>query len=169
MLSKKLSTFAAGACLTAVSMGFSHAAAAAWVSGAPMLTERSQHAGALLDDGTFAVFGGVNRAGFVATAERLTGNVWSLIGSVVITGNVMESVTLGTGQVLVRSDGSLLSRLYDPVSNSWSDVGVQSVTRSMPSMTLLANGKVLLAGGVGSGGVRETSAEYMIRGLARGQ
>ena len=159
MLSTKLSTFATGAFLTAVSMAFCHAAAAAWISGAPMLTERSQHAGALLDDGSYAVFGGVNRAGFVATAERLTGNVWSSIGSVVITGNVMESVTLGTGQVLVRSDGSLLSRLYDPVSNSWSDVGVQSVTRSMPSMTLLADGKVLLAGGVGSGGVRETSAE----------
>lgn len=159
MLSTKLSTFATGACLTAVSMAFSHAAVAAWVPSAPMLSERAQHAGALLDDGTFAVFGGVNRTGFVTTAERLTGNTWSAIGSIDITGNVMEAVTLGTGQVLVRADGSRQARLYDPESNSWSDAGVQSVTRSMPSMTLLANGKVLLAGGVSSGGVRETSAE----------
>lgn len=64
-----------------------------------------------------------------------------------ITGNEMESVTLGTGQVLVRADGSLQARLYDPESNSWSDAGVQSVTRSMPSMTLLADGQLLLAGG----------------------
>lgn len=147
MLSTKLSTFATGACLTAVSMAFSHAAAAAWVSGAPMLTERSQHAGALLDDGSYAVFGGVNHNGFVATAERLAGNVWNSIGAMAITGNEMESVTLGTGQVLVRADGSLQARLYDPESNSWSDAGVQSVTRSMPSMTLLADGQLLLAGG----------------------
>lgn len=130
-----------------------------WIPGAPMSTARVQHAGALLDDGSFAVFNGVNSTGFVSTAERLSGNVWSPLGTTGITGNVTEAVTLGTGHVLIRSDAGSQSRLFDPVSGSWTNTGPQNVQRGLPSMTLLANGKVLLAGGVGVGGVRERSAE----------
>ena len=39
------------------------------------------------------------------------------------------------------------ARLYDPVANAWLDGGTQSVPRALPSMTLLADGKVLVAGG----------------------
>lgn len=127
---------------------------AASVAGAPMGTARTQHGGALLDDGSVAVFGGVNMNGFVSTSERWNGTSWTSLGITGITGNSTEAVTLGTGQVLVRSDGSLQARLYDPATNTWLDAGTQTVARSFPSMTLLANGKVLLAGGS-----NESSAE----------
>lgn len=122
-------------------------AAVGWNVDAPMADPRAQHAGALLDDGSVAVFNGVNRLGFVATGERYSGGSWSSIGGSVIAGNVTEAVTLGTGHVLVRSDGSTNARLYDPVANTWLPAGTQSASRSLPSMTLLANGKVLVAGG----------------------
>lgn len=94
-----------------------------------------------------AVFAGVNSSGFVTDGERYTSGVWSSLGATGIFGNVTEAVTLGTGHVLVRSDGSLNARLYDPVANAWLDGGTQSAFRTLPSMTLLANGKVLVAGG----------------------
>lgn len=125
-------------------------AAVGWNVSAPMATPRGQHAGALMDDGSVAVFGGVNGSGFVTSSERYLGGTWTSLGNPGIQGNVFEAVTLGTGQALVRSDGSQGSRLYDPVSNTWSAGGVQTVTRSLPSMTLLSSGKVLLAGGSNS-------------------
>ena len=122
-------------------------AAVGWNVDAPLATERGQHAGALLDDGSVAVFAGVNRFGFLTNGERYTAGAWSPIGSPGIAGNATEAVTLGTGQVLVRSDGSAEARLYDPVANAWLAGGTQSATRFLPSMTLLASGKVLVAGG----------------------
>lgn len=122
-------------------------AAVGWNVGASMAAPRAQHAGALMDDGSVAVFGGVNRDGFVGGSERYAGAAWTSLGLHGIQGNVTEAVTLGTGHVLVRSDGSLSARLYDPVANTWAPGGTQTVSRSLPSMTLLANGKVLVAGG----------------------
>lgn len=125
-----------------------HASAAVgWNVDAPMATARGQQAGALLDDGSLAVFGGVNLSGFLTDGERYTAGVWSSIGATGIFGNVTEAVTLGTGQVLVRADGSVNARLYDPVANAWLAGGAQTALRTLPSMTLLGNGKVLVAGG----------------------
>lgn len=122
-------------------------AAVGWNVAAPMATPRAQHAGALMDDGSVGVFGGVNRTGFVVGSERYAGGVWTSLGNSGIQGNVTEAATLGTGHVLVRSDGSLNAGLYDPVANAWSAAGTQTVLRSLPSMTLLSSGKVLVAGG----------------------
>ncbi|WP_051237024.1 IPTL-CTERM sorting domain-containing protein [Ottowia thiooxydans] len=133
--------------LMLLAAGFQTGAVAAWVPDATMLTPRAQHAGALLDDGSVAVFGGVNRNGFVLDAERLTSGTWASLGVMGINGNVTEAVTLGTGQVLVRTDASRQARLYDPVTNAWSDAGMQTVVRGLPSMTLLSDGRVLVAGG----------------------
>lgn len=121
--------------------------AGVWNPDAPMATERAQHAGVLLDDGSVAVFGGVNRLGFVAGGERYGGAAWSPIAASGLTGNVTEAVTLGTGQVLVRADGSAQAHLFDPVANAWLPGGTQTAVRSRPSMTLLADGRVLVAGG----------------------
>lgn len=59
-----------------------------------------------MDDGSVAVFGGVNGSGFVTSSERYLGGTWTSLGNPGIQGNVFEAVTLGTGQSLVRSDGS---------------------------------------------------------------
>jgi hypothetical protein len=51
------------------------------------------------------------------------------------------------------------AEVYDPASNSWSPAASLSAARESPTATLLASGKVLVAGGVGSGGDRLSSAE----------
>ncbi|MBH1964126.1 MAG: IPTL-CTERM sorting domain-containing protein [Comamonadaceae bacterium] len=133
--------------LMLLAAGFQTGAAAAWVPDAAMATARSQFGSALLDDGSVGVFGGVSRLGFNQEAERWASGTWTSLGVMGIQGNVTEAVTLGTGQVLVRTDGSRQARLYDPVANTWSNAGMQMVQRSLPSVTLLPDGKVLVAGG----------------------
>ncbi len=134
-------------------------AAGVWTADASMATARGQHAGVLLDDGSVAVFGGVHASGFVAGSERYAGGAWTPIGASGLTGNVTEAVTLGTGQVLVRADGSAQAHLFDPVANTWLPGGTQTTVRALPTMTLLSDGKVLVAGGTGGGGGRLASAE----------
>lgn len=137
----------AGAGLVALLWQASASAAVGWSAEASMNTARGQHAAALMDDGSVGVFGGINSSGFVQGSERYSDGAWVSIGSPGITGNVTEAVTLGTGHVLMRTDGSLNARLYDPVANTWLVGGALTAQRSQPSMTLLPSGKVLVAGG----------------------
>lgn len=122
-------------------------AAEGWNPESSMGTARAHHAAALMDDGSVGVFGGINSSGFIQTGERYSEGIWTPAGVMGTFGNATEAVTLGTGQVLVRSDGSASARLYDPVTNTWISGGVQTTVRTRPSMTLLPSGKVLVAGG----------------------
>ena len=66
-----------------------------------------------------------------------------------------SAVLLGTGKVLVVAGLQSYpdctyranAELYDPVTNSWAPTGSLQLARSSATTTLLANGKVLLAGG----------------------
>ncbi|MGB3066917.1 MAG: fibronectin type III domain-containing protein [Ottowia sp.] len=139
----------AGVGLSALLWQAAASAAPGWNAEAPMVAARGQHAAALMDDGSVGVFGGVSSLGFVTGSERYSSGAWTSIGDAGITGNVTEAVTLGTGHVLVRTDGSLSARLYDPVANAWLAGGMQTVARQLSSMTLLPDGRVLVAGGNG--------------------
>lgn len=55
-------------------------------------------------------------------------------------------------------DGSTTSLRFNTATSSWT-VSSFSSTRGLPTMTTLADGRVLLAGGAASGGVRLTTAE----------
>jgi N-acetylneuraminic acid mutarotase len=128
----------------------------------PMSTPRGQHAAQLLPGGnTLLVVGGVNRTGFVTTAELfpvIDSGSSSLLPDPVVAGNVHTSVLLQDGSVLVMSDGSETAMRFHPGTSSWT-TSTFSGRRALPTMTLLADGRVLLAGGAGSGGVRQTTAE----------
>ncbi|NVJ20894.1 HYR domain-containing protein [Myxococcus sp. AM011] len=121
----------------------------AWSSTAGMATPRAQHASLLLTDGTVLVSGGVNRLGFVSTAERFDPErgTWASAGSPGIQGNIAVGVMLPTGRPLVMTDGSQTGRIYDVQTNTWTATGAMSALRSLPSVTVLPSGKVLVAGG----------------------
>jgi len=120
-----------------------------WSSTASMATARAQHASLLLPDGGILVAGGVNRDGFVTSAERFdpeTGT-WAFAGNLGIQGNVAAGVMLPTGRAFVMMDGSQTARIQDAATNTWSATGAMSAFRSQPTVTLLSSGQVLIAGG----------------------
>ncbi|MCY1075834.1 kelch repeat-containing protein [Archangium lansingense] len=124
-------------------------AAPGWSSTASMASERSQHASLLLPDGDVLVAGGVNRNGFVTSAERFdpeTGT-WASAGSPGISGNTTSGVLLPTGRAFVVTDGNRSASIYDAATNTWSATGAMSATRTLPTVTLLSSGQVLVVGG----------------------
>ncbi|QSQ17707.1 kelch repeat-containing protein [Myxococcus landrumensis] len=120
-----------------------------WSSTARMATERAQHAAVLQADGSLLVACGVNRLGFVTTAERfdVERGIWASAGVVGIQGNITMGVMLPTGRSLFVADGRLTGALHDAATNTWSATGPMSASRSVASATLLPSGQVLLTGG----------------------
>ncbi|WP_254627714.1 HYR domain-containing protein [Myxococcus sp. CA040A] len=120
-----------------------------WSSTASMATPRAQHSSLLLTDGTVLVAGGVNRLGFVTTAERFDPErgTWASAAGPGIQGNIAVGVMLPTGRALVMTDGSLTGRIYDAQTNTWTATGAMAASRSLPTATVLPSGKVLVAGG----------------------
>ena len=116
----------------------------------PLSTARAQHAAQLLPGGTtLLVAGGVNSGGFVTSAE-----LYAVDGSATTpiafggSGNVMLSVPLDDGSVLVTSDAGTTAWRFDPHTSTWT-TSTRNSSRTLPTMTLLADGRVLLAGGSG--------------------
>lgn len=110
---------------------------------------RGQHAAELLPGGdAVLVAAGVNRQGFVASAERIavddSGPTTPIAGGG--SGNVAQSVRLADGSVLFTTDGSTTAWRFEPASATWTTSTFTAI-RSLPTMTALADGRVLLAGG----------------------
>ena len=122
-----------------------------WTTAAtPLATARSQHAMELLPGGNAVLMiGGVNRQGFVTTAE-----VFAVDGSattsmpISISGNLFRSALLTDGSVLALADGSTTALRFHPATSTWT-TSTFSATRGLPTLTALADGRVLLAGGNG--------------------
>lgn len=119
---------------------------------------RSGHAAALLPDGkTLLVAGGID----VTTAElyKVDGSATKVI-PYGVNGHNHEAVKLDDGSVLVASDGSSQSRRFNPATSSWSTSAMVSGSRVFPTLTLLADGRVLMSGGyLVAGGLELKSAE----------
>lgn len=133
-----------------------------WTSMAtPLSSPRAQHAAQLLPGGTeVLVIGGVNLNGFVTSAERFPVNdsgVTAPVAGTVPAANIYTSALLADGDVLAMGDGSTTAMRFDTATASWT-ASTFSSTRTLPTMTTLADGRVLLAGGT-SGAVRVATAE----------
>jgi hypothetical protein len=102
--------------------------------------------------------------GSVSATQPLTvtaGGSWWLAASMNMTRSGHSATLLQNGKVLVATGGPgtpgpgvphpLAAEVYDPATDSWSLTG-DSDGRYSPAVTLLPNGKVLLAGGAVSGG-----------------
>lgn len=128
----------------------------------PLSSPRAQHAAQLLPGGNeVLVIGGVNRNGSVTSAERFPVNdsgATTPVAGTVPGGDVYTSVLLADGDVLAIGNGSSTAMRFDVSTSGWT-ASVVSSTRYLPTMTTLADGRVLLAGGTVSGGVRSTTAE----------
>lgn len=130
-----------------------------WTPTGSLGTARQGHTATLLQNGKVLVAGGFNAgADQIASSELYdpaTG-AWSTTGNLIQRRDLQEATLLQNGKVLVaggRPGGgspALLAsaELYDPTTGNWTATGSMSTTRSGHSMTLLPNGKVLVAGGI---------------------
>lgn len=110
-------------------------------------------------------------SGAVSGSQSLTvvSNEWMATGGLSETRQEGFSATLlSTGKVLVAGgtgdnvnvyDSKNGAELYNPTTHQWSAAGSLVVARSYHTATLLANGKVLIVGGQGTGGSSLASAE----------
>jgi N-acetylneuraminic acid mutarotase len=133
-----------------------------WTTTGSMHQAREYHAAILLPDGNVLVVGGIPFfGGETATAELYnpTTETWTFAGSLNAARNSALSVLLPDGRVMIAggytTNGFILdsTELYDPLSKTWTRAGSLHDARLgwsglyHATATLLATGKVLVAGG----------------------
>jgi IPT/TIG domain/Glucodextranase, domain B/Kelch motif/Galactose oxidase, central domain len=97
-------------------------------------------------DGTFAATGGLNAARAWHSTVALPNGTVLVAGGYYVSGGNAVPVTI--------------AELYDPVAGTFTNTGsLVTAARLLPTATLLANGKVLIAGGSDATGNSLTSAE----------
>ncbi len=153
-----------------------------WASAGSIGMGRYWHAATRLSDGRVLIAGGTTYSGFgdprfnarpTATArvyDPTTGG-WSSAGTLSQPRSRPRAVLLQTGHVLVAggvaASGSSFgpssaADLYDPVTGGWSPTGSLGIGRDYHSLTLLPDGRVLAAGGLGPAGVLATTEIYSL-------
>jgi MYXO-CTERM domain-containing protein len=150
-----------------ISGGMSHATAEIynpatnqWTMTGSMTTGRHQHAATLLLNGKVLVGG----AGSGTSAELYdpAAGTWSVTGPVV-TNHYVEPrlVLLPNGKALLLGGNVVAgdSGLYDPLTNSWTNVGIEPSPRIHMSAALLPDGRVLATGGFSSAAGYHNQAE----------
>jgi hypothetical protein len=130
-----------------------------WNMVGSLRSARTSHTATLLTNGKVLIAGGDSTgsgyyAGSAELYDPLT-NLFSATGSMAL-GCYEHTATLVNGKVLVTGgsynaggyiNSSKISQLYDPATGLWSTTGDMLAARSNHTATLLANGKVLIAGG----------------------
>ena len=132
-------------------------------TGNQLNTSRYQHSATLLNNGKVLIAGGVNCPAPRSCTYLKSAELYDpAAGSSVTTGSlgtprVAPSVLLASGKVLIAggstctSGGSCASlssaEIYDPVSGTFAGAGNMAVARDGHTMTMLPDGKVLIAGG----------------------
>jgi len=143
-----------------------------WAATGSMTNERCGFTLTLLANGKVLATGGFGTNGPVLTAELYdpaTG-IWTPTGSLNFPRGFHTATLLPTGKVLVaggagpsvgNNDPTVASaEIYDPATGSWTTTNPLGQPRESHTATLLANGKVLVAGGMSFfRGVFPTSAE----------
>ncbi len=118
----------------------------AFIAAAPMLSARAGHGCALLEDGRVLVAGG-GASGFEIYEPAL--DAWTSVVSGVVRGAGTIALRLPDGRILIGGGRSNLLETFDSVSGEVLVLPVNLLAaRDRFTMTLLRDGKVLIAGGV---------------------
>ena len=143
-------------------------AANTWTQKAPMPIALHSSSTTLLADGRILVAGGSDNLGSVDTAQIYdpATNIWSITTSSMNESRYYHTATLlKDGRVLVAGGNKVLNggatasktaEIYDPTTNAWSLVTPMTVVRTLHTATLLADGRVMLAGGTDTGAANTT-------------
>lgn len=149
----------------AIAAAFGPLLAAGFSSKGPMSAARARAAGSF-QGGMVLVAGGTSFSGFclpIRTAELYdtTTGLFSPTGSMSATRCEAKSVALTDGRLLVvggLGNGIDTAELFDPASGSFSPTGPLNVARGVGfSVTLLGDGRVLVAGGDNFNGTTDTA------------
>jgi hypothetical protein len=141
-----------------------------WRTTGSLQHARRGHQGVVLDDGRVLIAGGFAEGEVLASAELYDprSQTWASTGSMRV-GRLGHTLTLlpdgrvlavggtgaegdgaaGAGQT-IRPQSS--AELYDPASGTWQDAGTMAAARFEHSATVLGDGRVLVAGGLGPDG-----------------
>lgn len=147
----------------------------AWSSTRSMAVPRAYHTATLLRNGKVLVVGGRGVLDIPAPWQPASGNaissaelydpqtgIWSSAGTLLTPRFGHTATRLNDGRVLVAGGNKTLpgldrppdsvssAELYDPLTNTWSSAGNMSTPRSFQTATLLADGRVLVVGGIDS-------------------
>jgi hypothetical protein len=144
-----------------------------WTATGAMAGLRYGHVAALLPTGKVLVAGGSSADGELAiSAAELydpASGTWSNAAPMSIARYRPQYASLANGKVLVtggitgETDHAPIAsaEIYDPATNSWSSVGAMTTARGEHTMTVLPNGSVLVAGGLGPPAAPLSSAEIL--------
>lgn len=144
-----------------------------WQQAGELATARSDHSAAVLRDGRVLVAGGgsvnAGRLNSVELYDPRTGG-WTSGGEMEAARVGLSATLLTSGKVLVvggsgGTDGSrplATAELYDPKRESWSLAAPLFANRSGHAVALLADGRVLVTGGVdpATGTIVATAEQY---------
>jgi N-acetylneuraminic acid mutarotase len=146
-----------------------------WNLVAPMNLARRGHTATLLPNGQVLVVGGEtaqagdSRSQLTATAELYDPgtNQWRMAAPLELGRSHHTATLLPNGQVLIVGGDTVSTsgtetitpsaELYDPASNSWTEVGALAVPRGDHTATMLPNGQVLITGGETQSGAGDTA------------
>ncbi len=149
-------------------------ATGSWTATGNMNGIRISHTATLLADGKVLVAGGADSISETSVNALATAELYDpASGSWSATGNMIEArarhtaTLLADGKVLVTggsgssagTDSLATAELYDPATGSWTATGTMIEARTDHTATLLADGRVLVAGGNSSSGPQLASAE----------
>jgi hypothetical protein len=133
-------------------------------------TARNEHTATRLADGRVLIVGGNDaEAHSVATAEIYdpTSGTFGSTGSMAVARGFHTATLLADGRVLITGgcptgwNGPFVAsaEIYDPTSGTFTRTGSMAVPRVSHTATLLADGRVLIAGGTTDGTTSLASAE----------